>query len=421
MSVFVGVDVGTTRVKAVAIDADGRVLSDAEQPTPWTHGPGGTIETDPDELVRRAVAVACEAARDTPIAGLGVTGMGETGALVDGHDRPVAPAIGWHDRRGAVGTIARELGADAFRRTTGLPLTTQPTINKLCLLGTGGARRFYSVGEWVVRRLGARPVTELSLASRTGLVELATGRPWAAAGDLVGHLLNEPVVAGTPAGTAHGEEVPAVLRGAVLTVAGHDHQVAAYATGTAVDGALFDSLGTAEAYLRTVKAPMSPDAVDALTAAGMAVGHSVVAGHLGVLAGLFSGLVLERLAGLLGATTAARRADLGTAALREPPHPTLRVVDVHNGLFGLTGVGDDVTPAVVWRAAVDAVTAHADAVLAAIETATGPARDVVVAGGWLQNPAVRAAKERQFPGLRTTTLTEPGAYGAAQMAVNATN
>ena len=44
----------------------------------------------------------------------------------------------------------------------------------------------------------------------------------------------------------------------MLTVAGHDHQTAAFALGAAVDGALFDSLGTAEALLRTVRAPLVP-------------------------------------------------------------------------------------------------------------------------------------------------------------------
>src|SRR5262249_61123498 len=98
------------------------------------------------------------------------------------------------------------------------------------------------------RRRAARPVAVPSLPSRTGLFDLVAAGPWEAALDLLGRpgLLPEPVVAGTSAGLANGPDVPAVLRGAVLTVAGHDHQVAAYATGAAVDGALLDSLGTAD-------------------------------------------------------------------------------------------------------------------------------------------------------------------------------
>ncbi len=145
----------------------------------------------------------------------------------------------------------------------------------------GKPGRFYSVGEWVIRRLGGRPVAELSLASRTGLFDLAAARP-------VGCRAGPARPAGTaaragagrnPGRLGDGPDVPAGLRGAVLTVAGHDHQVAAYATGAAVDGALLDSLGTAEALVRFCRAPVPPDDVDALTAAGLSIGWAVVAGH----------------------------------------------------------------------------------------------------------------------------------------------
>ena len=70
--------------------------------------------------------------------------------------------------------------------------------------------------------------------------------------DLVGDLLpSERVWAGDPAGSASGD-IPAILRGAVLTVAGLDHQAAVLISGAARDGALFDSMGTAEALIRTV-------------------------------------------------------------------------------------------------------------------------------------------------------------------------
>ena len=387
MTVFVGVDVGTTRIKAVAIDPAGRVRHEAESRTPWL---AGGVEIDPDELATTAATVAAKAAGAGPTAGVGVTGMAETGVLVDGHDRPLAPGIAWHDPRGDVGRIARELGEAAFRRTTGLPLTTLPSLGKLLFLQnhfprTREARSFYSVGEWVIRRLGGRPVAELSLASRTGLLDLAAVRPWDAALDLLRRpgLLPELVLAGTSAGLASGPDVPAVLRGAVLTVAGHDHQVAAYATGAAVDGALLDSLGTAEALVRFCRAPVRPADVDALTAAGLAIGWGVVADHLCILAGLKTGLTLDRLAVEAGASTNEERAALATPR---------------------------------WMSTVDEVCAAADRILVDVERVAGPSREVVAAGGWLANGALRAAKQRRFPSLRITDVAEPGAYGAARMA-----
>ncbi|MEJ3747362.1 FGGY family carbohydrate kinase [Actinomycetes bacterium KLBMP 9797] len=442
---LIGVDLGTTRIKAVAVDTAGEVRGQAERPTPWQHA-GGRTEIDPDRLAETAADVAAAAAEagssmikaslqslergegrldhGSGVLGVGVTGMAETGVLVDGSDRPLTPAIAWHDPRGDLDTIARELGTDAFQRATGLPLTPLPSLGKLLWLrrrhpDLGKPARFYSVSEWVVRRLGGEPVAELSLASRTGLLDLAAARPWDAAADLLGWpaLLPEPVPAGTPAGRV-GDERP-VLRGAVLTVAGHDHQVAAYGVGAATDGALFDSLGTAEALVRTIRAPLPPDRVGALAGHGASVGWGVRADHLSVMAGLPTGLTLNRIAALLGATTTADRRALSERALAAPEHPTLRLVDPTDERFGLAGITDEVTPEVLWRVAVDGLVAAADEALNRIDALAGPYREVVVGGGWLHDPALLAGKRRQFPAMRTTRIAEPGAYGAALLAARA--
>jgi sugar (pentulose or hexulose) kinase len=285
---------------------------------------------------------------------------------------------------------------------------------------TRQAVRFYSVAEWVVRRLGGAPVTELSLASRTGLLDLGRARPWDAAHDLLGRprLLGDAVVAGTPAGRVPATgDMPAVLHDAVLTVAGHDHQVAAYGVGAVADGALFNSLGTAEALVRTVRPPLPRQRVAALAAQGISVGWGVVADHLCVLAGLPTGLTLNRIAGMLGAVTGAQRRALGEQAVALPPTgPVPRLVDLRDDGFGILDITDGVTPALLWRAAADALAEQAQRVLDRVDALTRPHSEVVVAGGWLHNPAVLAAKRRQYPAMRTTAVTEPGAYGAALLA-----
>jgi sugar (pentulose or hexulose) kinase len=44
---LVGIDVGTTRVKARAVGLDGTVLGEAEAPTPWHHdGPCADVDAD---------------------------------------------------------------------------------------------------------------------------------------------------------------------------------------------------------------------------------------------------------------------------------------------------------------------------------------------------------------------------------------
>ena len=427
---LVGIDVGTTRVKAIAVDTEGIERAASEQPMPWRHD-GSRAEIDPATVARLAMTVAADAALGVAaeggrVLGIGVASIGETGVLVDGADRPLAPSVAWHDPRGDVEAVRRVIGRDRFQATTGMVLAPVPSLVKLAwmrrdLPETAGARRFYSVAEWVVRSLGGEPVAELSLAGRTGMLEIDGARPWDDAFELLGTppLLPTPVIAGTPAGTV-GPDAPGILRGAVLTVAGHDHQSAAYGADATADGAVFDSMGSAEALVRTVRAPLERDRILRLTEHGISVGWGVVEGHLCILSGLPTGLTLERVGMMVGATTRADRRALGEAAEALPGRvPGLRLRNPAYEGFAIDGITDDVSPAALWRGAVEDMIELADRQLALVEAEAGPHTAVVAGGGWLNNAAVRAAKLRQFPGLRVTDLAEPGAHGAARLAARA--
>ncbi|MFZ0161258.1 MAG: FGGY family carbohydrate kinase, partial [Kineosporiaceae bacterium] len=207
MTHLIGLDVGTTRIKAVAFDLDGASHATAERPTPWQRSQDGVemAASDLAQAVRTVVAQACSGLER--VAGIGVTGMGESGVLTaDGHT-PLAPIRAWHDGRGDVETIRAAVGADAFERSTGMRLDAQPSLPKILRLrtdhpGSSAATRFWSVPEWVVRLLGGAPGSELSLASRTGLLDVATAAPWTPAVDLLGaDLLGAPEPAGTCVGT----------------------------------------------------------------------------------------------------------------------------------------------------------------------------------------------------------------------------
>ena len=431
---LMGVDVGTTRIKAVVVDRDGGTVASASLPTPWRHDGAGT-EMDAARLaaVAREVtgragddAVAALGA-DTRIAGIGVTGMGEAGVLTGANGRPLAPIRAWHDGRGDVDGVRAQIGDAAFRRAVGMPLNAQPSLPKILTLQQENpaclaAQRFWSVPEWVVRSLGGEPGSELSLASRTGLVDVVAAAPWGAATQLVGaELLGPLTAAGTSAGVAGGAvrgidgEVPAVLTGAVLTVAGHDHQTAAFAAGAVRDGVLFDSLGTAEALVRFTAAPVAADDVESLAAQGITVGLTVVPGYYCVLAGLLVGLGLERIAAILGANTRALRADLGEAALAVDPLPaTARVRIVGDSLQ--VQLDGDLAPAQLWARAAHDLVGAADDGIARMRAVFGDETAVIATGGWLANPAVLAVKRRQFPRLTLSGLPEAGAVGAARLA-----
>ena len=422
--VLVGIDVGTTRVKAVATGTDLRLLGHHEVPTPWRHK-GATAEVDPTALADATVEAAAGAVRDAGSTALavGVTGMAETGVLLGGEGRPLAPALAWYDPRADCEDVRRQLGDDAYRRCTGRENTTVPSLPKLLWLRrhvdeARQAVRFLSVPEWAVHALGGDQVNELSLVSRTGLFDVPGKRPWAdalAMLDAGAELLGEIVAAGQPVGRV-SDAAPEELRGAVLTVAGHDHQTAAYALGAAVDGVVLDSLGTAEALLRTVPAPLGPAAIDAMALETVTTGWGVVPGHLCLLAGLPTGISLERVGQLVGAATPAERIELGRQGLTlDRSRTAMRLAATYHGVT-LHDIDDEAAPALVWRVAVEDLIATAEHILGVMAAQVGPHRDVVVTGGWLHNPLVKALKEAQYGGFAPGLLDEPGAMGAAELA-----
>src|SRR5450631_3098734 len=198
------------------------------------------------------------------VRGIGVTGLGESGVLLDAAGRPAAPAIAWFDHRGAreMEQAGREFAGFAarFEGRTGLPWSTQPTIAKLLWLRNNGvpagpASTWLNVPEWIVLGLGGDLVREPSLASRTGLIDQDTGEAWPdalAVAGLPAGILPAERLAGSPAGNLRHDGVVSCAAGAVLTVAGHDHPVAAIGVGAVEADELFNSSGTADVLTRSI-------------------------------------------------------------------------------------------------------------------------------------------------------------------------
>jgi sugar (pentulose or hexulose) kinase len=430
LPILLGLDVGTTRVKAVAVGLEGEELAHVDRATPWVKH-GREIEMDPQELASVIRTVVSEAAGSAAFAGpgvrvlgIGVAGMGEAGVLVDRAGSPLNRIVGWHDPRGDVDAVEHAIGADAFQSAVGMRLNAQPSLTKIVWLQRedpelAAATRFLSVPEWVVVSLGGAPVSELSLASRTGLLDLGEAAAFAGAVTLLGrNLLSEIVIAGTPAGQVHHEALPARVRGAVLTVAGHDHQVAALAVGAARPNALFNSMGSAESLARCIDGGLAPAVTGRLVRQGLTVGWGVVSGRSGVLGGLRTGLILEDVARLLGTHDPESRRLLGEEALLVAPDDAPDDVLWSDGPARLVPslLAAGVPPAAIWAAAVRDLTAASTALLAGMAVELGQPERVVVGGGWARNPAVLAEKRRRLGDVAVSRLREPGAVGAALLA-----
>ncbi len=114
MTVLLGVDVGTTSVKAVLFDLDsGVALAETTQPHQTDRGHSGVVEQDPEVWTRGLTScwLRLHAQRpDVEIASIGVCSQTNTHVFVDDKLCPCRPAIVWQDQRCA--DVARLLDAE---------------------------------------------------------------------------------------------------------------------------------------------------------------------------------------------------------------------------------------------------------------------------------------------------------------------
>jgi sugar (pentulose or hexulose) kinase len=432
-----GIDIGTTSAKAVARSASQRGSPYAEQPTPWHTVGCGQTEIDPFRLLDVTVDLIGSTVRAAEsmwgpvrVRSIGVAGLAESGVLLDAGRRPAAPVIAWFDHRGdhELGQAGREFPgfATMFERTTGLRWSSQASIAKLLWLRASGCRpghasAWMSVPEWIVFALGGDPVREPSLASRTGLIDQGTGGVWPDALTVAGlsaQILPEERPAGIRAGHLRHDSVVSCAADAVLTVAGHDHPVAAIGVGAVEADELFNSSGTADVLARSIPGTLDETGRQNVVSAGWSIGRHVLPDTSLLLAGVSGGLLLRRVLTALGAESGPARTALD--------HASLDVGDLPTGL-SVSGDGrtqDDVviriqdgaSPASIWTAAVRYTAAQTRVLLDDIEKIVGPHRRAIAAGGWTQMASVRAAKASAIDAMSFSAAPQPGVTGAALLA-----
>jgi xylulokinase len=104
MPLLIGLDIGTTSVKAGIFEPSGRQLAAAGEEYRIDHPAPDRAEIDAETYwtatvaaVRRAIVVAgVDAAR---VAAIGVSSQGETVVPVDANGRALGPALVWLDNR----------------------------------------------------------------------------------------------------------------------------------------------------------------------------------------------------------------------------------------------------------------------------------------------------------------------------------
>ena len=174
---FVGLDLGTTNVKAVLAEPDGTVVARGSVPVECCHRGGGIVEQDIEEIWSATLAALRglgEPDQRAAVQAVGISAQGAALQIVRGDGAPAGPVISWMDGRGKPydEKLTQELGRDWLVRHTGhgrcnLCLGQLARIRKETPGLLAPPNRVGFVGDVIVSRLcgrAAHDATSLSIA-----------------------------------------------------------------------------------------------------------------------------------------------------------------------------------------------------------------------------------------------------------------
>jgi xylulokinase len=281
MTCLLGIDLGSTSLKAIAFDPDGNVKAAGSRPTeqfrPDAEHPervvwmpeniwGGTAEA-----IREVVTQLGDPAQ---IAGVAVTGMGMDGLPVDEAGKWLYPFISWHDNR----TLPQHqwwlnhVGVQTIYQICGHAALPINSINRIMWMGEHEPEILAQTDKWLLiedfvnSMLCGVAATDYSMAATTQVLD-CTRLAWS--DELIGLAgVDERLFPALhPSGTVLGEVHAAAaartgLRpGTPVVLGGHDYLCGALAAGATDPRTLIDITGTWEIAMSTFDRPVLTEEV----------------------------------------------------------------------------------------------------------------------------------------------------------------
>ncbi|MDQ0471342.1 xylulokinase [Labrys wisconsinensis] len=185
---FIGIDIGTSTCKTLALDADGAVVAHASADYPLVTPRPGWAEQDPELWWQAAAATVSAVTAQLGahcVEAIGLTGQMHGLVPLDEEDRVIRPAMLWCDQRAAPQCQA------LTRRVGGLPALLALSSNRMLPGFTGGKflwlaehepdafarmRRFLNPKDYLRLRMTGVHATDVSDASGTGLLDVRRRR-----------------------------------------------------------------------------------------------------------------------------------------------------------------------------------------------------------------------------------------------------
>jgi xylulokinase len=275
---YLGIDVGTSAVKAILVDERQVAVAEADVPLQVSRPHDLWSEQDPEiwwEAVQSALdrlhAHAPSALTD--IRGIGLSGQMHGAVLLDANDRPLRPAILWNDGRSF--REAQELGERHPQLSRAMGVIPMPgfTAPKLLWLARQEPETFRAVRkvilpkDYIRLKLTGEIVTDMSDAAGTWWLDEAR-RDWSdealAATGLTRDHMPSLVEGSQPSGTLRADIAGrwGLRKDVVVAGGAGDAAAGAVGLGAIEDGSAFISLGTSgQLFVTTRDFSPAPEAV----------------------------------------------------------------------------------------------------------------------------------------------------------------
>jgi xylulokinase len=257
--VLVGLDVGTSGARAVAVDGEGNVVAEASAEYPLHSPRPGWTEQDPEDWWRGAKEALGKvtAGVDDEVVGLGITGQMHGSVFLDSSDEVIRPALLWNDQRTSrqCEQITERVGEERLISIAGNPALTGFQAPKILWLRDEEPENFSRVAsvllpkDYVRLRLTGEHATDASDAAGTLLLDVRR-RDWSEeildALEIPGVWMPE-VYEGPQESGRLRKDVAGDLGlppGVPIAAGGGDNAAAAVGTGIVREGLLSSSVGT---------------------------------------------------------------------------------------------------------------------------------------------------------------------------------
>jgi xylulokinase len=263
MSIYLGIDIGTSGTKTLAISEDGAILASATAEYPLSTPRPGWSEQEPEHWWKATVSTVQSVLKEGRIKPANVKGIGLSGQMhgsvfLDRDQKVIRPALLWNDQRTAEECAEIEQRAGGRKKLIGMvanPALTGFTAPKILWLRNHERKNYDRVTQvllpkdYVRFRLTGEYATEVSDASGTLLLDVKK-RNWSGALleklDIDRALLPKVYESEEVSGQLHAQAAEALGLPAGVPVVGGGGDQAAGAVGNGIvrKGAISATMGT---------------------------------------------------------------------------------------------------------------------------------------------------------------------------------